>query len=124
MAKPSTNSPARHTNESLYAALHGMVGSNRLEVLIRPGRRTVKILHEVRTAKNMNPAQPPQYIPESQLKAMHVGDVLMFCIPEKKGVTFFVSRQDDSPAMKAVAAMRHQFGGHAVKVGPPLAKDT
>jgi 6-phosphogluconate dehydrogenase len=36
----------------------------------------------------------------------------------------FVSRQDDSPAMKAVAAMRHQFGGHAVKVGPPLAKDT
>ena len=27
----------------------------------------------------------------------------------------FVSRQDDSPAMKAIAAMRHQFGGHAVK---------
>ena len=27
----------------------------------------------------------------------------------------FVSRQDDSPAMKAVAAMRNQFGGHAVK---------
>ena len=27
----------------------------------------------------------------------------------------FVSRQDDSPAMKAVAALRHQFGGHAVK---------
>lgn len=26
----------------------------------------------------------------------------------------FVSRQDDSPAMKAVAAMRNQFGGHAV----------
>ena len=25
----------------------------------------------------------------------------------------FVSRQDDSPAMKAVAAMRNQFGGHA-----------
>ncbi|MGI8614129.1 MAG: phosphogluconate dehydrogenase (NAD(+)-dependent, decarboxylating) [Nocardioidaceae bacterium] len=31
----------------------------------------------------------------------------------------FVSRQDESPAMKAVAAMRNQFGGHAVKVGPP-----
>jgi 6-phosphogluconate dehydrogenase len=33
----------------------------------------------------------------------------------------FVSRQDDSPAMKAVAALRNQFGGHAVKaveVGP------
>jgi 6-phosphogluconate dehydrogenase len=29
----------------------------------------------------------------------------------------FVSRQDDSPAMKAVAAMRNQFGGHAVKAG-------
>ena len=27
----------------------------------------------------------------------------------------FASRQDDSPAMKAVAAMRNQFGGHAVK---------
>ena len=27
----------------------------------------------------------------------------------------FVSRQDDSPAMKAVAAMRNQFGGHAVE---------
>jgi 6-phosphogluconate dehydrogenase len=27
----------------------------------------------------------------------------------------FVSRQDDSPAMKAVAALRNQFGGHAVK---------
>ena len=27
----------------------------------------------------------------------------------------FVSRQDDSPAMKAVAALRSQFGGHAVK---------
>jgi 6-phosphogluconate dehydrogenase len=29
----------------------------------------------------------------------------------------FVSRQDDSPAMKAVAAMRNQFGGHAVRAG-------
>ncbi|MGH1564377.1 phosphogluconate dehydrogenase (NAD(+)-dependent, decarboxylating) [Mumia sp. DW29H23] len=27
----------------------------------------------------------------------------------------FVSRQDDSPSMKAIAAMRNQFGGHAVK---------
>ncbi|GIF44429.1 phosphogluconate dehydrogenase (NAD(+)-dependent, decarboxylating) [Actinoplanes xinjiangensis] len=27
----------------------------------------------------------------------------------------FQSRQDDSPAMKAVAALRQQFGGHAVK---------
>jgi 6-phosphogluconate dehydrogenase len=26
----------------------------------------------------------------------------------------FASRQDDSPAMKAVAALRNQFGGHAV----------
>ena len=26
----------------------------------------------------------------------------------------FVSRQDDSPTMKAVAALRQQFGGHAV----------
>ena len=27
----------------------------------------------------------------------------------------FASRQDDSPAMKAVAALRNQFGGHAVQ---------
>ncbi|MFC3763620.1 phosphogluconate dehydrogenase (NAD(+)-dependent, decarboxylating) [Tenggerimyces flavus] len=27
----------------------------------------------------------------------------------------FASRQDDSPAMKAIAAMRNQFGGHAVQ---------
>ena len=26
----------------------------------------------------------------------------------------FVSRQDESPAMKMIAAMRNQFGGHAV----------
>jgi 6-phosphogluconate dehydrogenase len=31
----------------------------------------------------------------------------------------FTSRQDDSPAMKAVAAMRNQFGGHAMKTDPP-----
>ncbi len=31
----------------------------------------------------------------------------------------FASRQDDSPAMKAVAAMRQQFGGHAVKPESP-----
>lgn len=27
----------------------------------------------------------------------------------------FVSRQDESPAMRAVAALRNQFGGHAIK---------
>jgi 6-phosphogluconate dehydrogenase len=27
----------------------------------------------------------------------------------------FVSRQEDSPAMKVVAALRQQFGGHSVK---------
>jgi 6-phosphogluconate dehydrogenase len=27
----------------------------------------------------------------------------------------FVSRQEDSPAIKAIAALRKQFGGHAVK---------
>ena len=31
----------------------------------------------------------------------------------------FTSRQDDSPAMKAIAAMRRQFGGHAVQTEPP-----
>jgi 6-phosphogluconate dehydrogenase len=37
----------------------------------------------------------------------------------------FSSRQDDSPAMKAVAAMRNQFGGHAVKTdAPPTTSDT
>jgi 6-phosphogluconate dehydrogenase len=29
----------------------------------------------------------------------------------------FASRQEDSPAMKAVAALREQFGGHAVRPG-------
>ncbi|WP_421735666.1 phosphogluconate dehydrogenase (NAD(+)-dependent, decarboxylating) [Cellulomonas sp.] len=31
----------------------------------------------------------------------------------------FASRQEESPAMKAVAALRQQFGGHAVKPAPP-----
>jgi len=36
----------------------------------------------------------------------------------------FASRQDESPAMKAVAAMRQRFGGHAVRAGaPPKAND-
>ena len=35
----------------------------------------------------------------------------------------FTSRQDDSPAMKAIAAMRNQFGGHAVHAGPPAGGD-
>lgn len=33
----------------------------------------------------------------------------------------FASRQEESPAMKAVAALRQQFGGHAVKPAPPSA---
>ena len=35
----------------------------------------------------------------------------------------FVSRQDDSPAMKAIAAMRNQFGGHAVHTSAPPGGD-
>src|SRR6476660_6758335 len=35
----------------------------------------------------------------------------------------FVSQQDESPAMKAVAAMRNQFGGHAVRTEPPAGGD-
>jgi 6-phosphogluconate dehydrogenase len=35
----------------------------------------------------------------------------------------FISRQDDSPAMKAVAAMRNQFGGHATRTVPPPGGD-
>jgi 6-phosphogluconate dehydrogenase len=31
----------------------------------------------------------------------------------------FTSRQDESPAMKAIAAMRNQFGGHALHTPPP-----
>jgi 6-phosphogluconate dehydrogenase len=38
--------------------------------------------------------------------------------------TRFQSRQDTSMAMKAVAAMRNQFGGHAVKAGPPPSETT
>ncbi len=36
----------------------------------------------------------------------------------------FTSRQDDSPAMKAVAAMRNQFGGHATQAGSPAGGDS
>ena len=35
----------------------------------------------------------------------------------------FVSRQDDSPSMKAVAAMRNQFGGHAMQTSAPPGGD-
>jgi len=35
----------------------------------------------------------------------------------------FVSRQDESPAMKAIAAMRQQFGGHALHTEPPAPGD-
>jgi 6-phosphogluconate dehydrogenase len=35
----------------------------------------------------------------------------------------FTSRQDDSPAMKAIAAMRNQFGGHATRTEPPHGGD-
>ncbi|MDQ6688182.1 MAG: decarboxylating 6-phosphogluconate dehydrogenase [Actinomycetota bacterium] len=31
----------------------------------------------------------------------------------------FVSQQEDSPAMKAIAAMRNQFGGHALRTDAP-----
>ncbi len=31
----------------------------------------------------------------------------------------FASRQEQSPALKAVAALRQQFGGHAVKAAGP-----
>jgi 6-phosphogluconate dehydrogenase len=36
----------------------------------------------------------------------------------------FTSRQDDSPAMKAISAMRNQFGGHAVRTAPPAGGDS
>jgi len=35
----------------------------------------------------------------------------------------FISRQQDSPAMKAVAAMRNQFGGHATRTSAPPGGD-
>jgi 6-phosphogluconate dehydrogenase len=35
----------------------------------------------------------------------------------------FVSQQDESPAMKAIAAMRNQFGGHAVRTEAPPGGD-
>jgi 6-phosphogluconate dehydrogenase len=35
----------------------------------------------------------------------------------------FTSRQEDSPAMKAIAAMRNQFGGHATRTEPPHGGD-
>ena len=46
-------------------------------------------------------------------------------VPAIAGALFarFASRQDDSPAMKAVAAMRNQFGGHEVKADERPADD-
>ncbi len=48
-------------------------------------------------------------------------------MPAISGALFarFASRQEDSPAMKAVAAMRNQFGGHATRTSaPPTTSDT
>jgi len=48
-------------------------------------------------------------------------------MPAITGALFarFASRQDDPPAMKAVAAMRNQFGGHATRTSaPPTTSDT
>ncbi len=48
-------------------------------------------------------------------------------MPAIAGALFarFASRQDDSPAMKAVAAMRNQFGGHATRTSaPPTSQET
>jgi 6-phosphogluconate dehydrogenase len=36
----------------------------------------------------------------------------------------FGSRQEESPAMKAIAAMRNQFGGHALHTPPPKGGDS
>ena len=36
----------------------------------------------------------------------------------------FASRQEESPAMKAIAAMRNQFGGHALHTPPPKGGDS
>jgi 6-phosphogluconate dehydrogenase len=36
----------------------------------------------------------------------------------------FTSRQEESPAMKAIAAMRNQFGGHALHTPPPVGGDS
>jgi 6-phosphogluconate dehydrogenase len=36
----------------------------------------------------------------------------------------FASREEDSPALKAVAALRQQFGGHTVKAVPPPPQST
>jgi 6-phosphogluconate dehydrogenase len=46
-------------------------------------------------------------------------------VPAIAGALFarFASRQDDSPAMKAVAAMRNQFGGHQLKADERPAQD-
>jgi 6-phosphogluconate dehydrogenase len=46
-------------------------------------------------------------------------------VPAIAGALFarFASRQDDSPAMKAVAAMRNQFGGHQLKADERPAED-
>ena len=35
----------------------------------------------------------------------------------------FVSRQENPPAMRAVAALRNQFGGHAVRSAGAVAAD-
>ena len=46
-------------------------------------------------------------------------------VPAIAGALFarFASRQEDSPAMKAVAAMRNQFGGHQLKADERPAED-
>ena len=45
----------------------------------------------------------------------------LFCMPVLAAALFarFSSRQEDSPSIKAVAALRNQFGGHAVTQAGP-----
>jgi len=42
-------------------------------------------------------------------------ELLVKALEEDPDFARFVSRQEDSPSMKAVAALRNQFGGHSVR---------
>jgi 6-phosphogluconate dehydrogenase len=63
------------------------------------------------------------YVPDSGEGRWTVEEALANAVPMPviSAALFarFASRQDDSPAMKAVSALRHQFGGHAVTEAGP-----
>ena len=82
-----------------------------LDLLVRRSRRTRSWPSSAATPRTPARAGGPSRRPSGYAVPLPVISAALFAR--------FASRQDDSPAMKAVAALRNQFGGHAVQDGRP-----